>query len=102
MHASIAFDCTFSSSLHITFGGMWRWRRVAVARVFALVVRCRVMRLIVYSRDGKNRDTGGSPRRCRGGLCRCTPNVPFWLESSRGTEGNAIYRLVRYCSGFLI
>jgi len=36
---------------------MWRWRRVAVARVFALVVRCRVMRLLVYFRVGKNRDT---------------------------------------------
>ena len=36
---------------------MWRWRRVAVARVFALVVRCRVKRLVVYSRVGKNRDT---------------------------------------------
>jgi len=36
---------------------MWRWRRVAVARVFALVVRCRVMMLFVYSRVGKNRDT---------------------------------------------
>jgi len=28
-----------------------------VARVFALVVRCRIMRLLVYSRVGKNRDT---------------------------------------------
>jgi hypothetical protein len=28
-----------------------------VARVFALVVRCRVMMLFVYSRVGKNRDT---------------------------------------------
>ncbi len=36
---------------------MWRWRRIAVARVFALVVRCRIMILIVYSRVGKNRDT---------------------------------------------
>ena len=36
---------------------MWRWRRVAVARVFALVVRCRIMLLLVYSRVGKNRDT---------------------------------------------
>jgi hypothetical protein len=36
---------------------MWRWRRVAVARVFALVVRCRTMMLFVYSRVGKNRDT---------------------------------------------
>jgi hypothetical protein len=36
---------------------MWRWRRVAVARVFALVVRCRVMMLFVYYCVGKNRDT---------------------------------------------
>ena len=36
---------------------MWRWRRVAVARVFALVVRCMDMMLFVYSRVGKNRDT---------------------------------------------
>jgi len=43
--------------LHLTFGGMWRWRRVAVARVFALVVRCMIMMLFVYSRVGKNRDT---------------------------------------------
>jgi len=42
---------------------MWRWRRVAVARVFALVVRCRIMMLFVYSRVGKNRDTSGGPRR---------------------------------------
>jgi hypothetical protein len=41
---------------------MWRWRRVAVARVFALVVRCRFMRLLLNSRVGKNRDTRrGSP-----------------------------------------
>jgi hypothetical protein len=41
---------------------MWRWLRVAVARVFALVVRCRIMRLLLYSRVGKNRDTKrGSP-----------------------------------------
>ena len=36
---------------------MWRWRRVAVARVFALVMRCRIMMLVVFSRVGKNRDT---------------------------------------------
>ena len=41
---------------------MWRWRRVAVARVFALVVRCRIKRLVVYFRVGKNRDTSrGTP-----------------------------------------
>jgi hypothetical protein len=32
-------------------------RSIAVARVFALVVRCRIMMLFVYSRVGKNRDT---------------------------------------------
>jgi hypothetical protein len=47
----------FSLKLVVTFGGMWRWRRVAVARVFALVMRCRVKRLLLYSRVGKNRDT---------------------------------------------
>ena len=36
---------------------MCSWRRVAVARVFALVMRCRIKRLKVYSRAGKNRDT---------------------------------------------
>ncbi len=41
---------------------MCSWRRVAVARVFALVVRCMVMMLFGYSRVGKNRDTRrGSP-----------------------------------------
>jgi hypothetical protein len=42
---------------YLTFGGMCCWRRFGVARVFALVMRCRVMRLVVNSRDGKNRDT---------------------------------------------
>ena len=50
-------------SLGLTFGGMWRWLRVAVARVFAIVARCRDMMLFVYSRVGINRDTKGSPRR---------------------------------------
>jgi len=44
-------------NLHLTFGGMCCWRRFGVARVFALVMRCRVMRLVVNSRVGKNRDT---------------------------------------------
>ena len=42
---------------------MCSWRSFAVARVFALVVRCRIMRLFVYCRVGKNRDTSGGPRR---------------------------------------
>jgi len=41
-------------ALAVTFGGMWRCLRVAVVRVFALVVRCRVMLLLVYYRVGKN------------------------------------------------
>ncbi len=41
----------------VTFGGMGLLPCVAVARVFALVVRCRVKRLLQYSRGGKNRDT---------------------------------------------
>jgi len=55
-------DVVFFFGLLVTFGGMWRWRRVAVARVFVLVVRCRIKRLLLYSRVGKNRDTRrGSP-----------------------------------------
>jgi len=57
------------SALAVTFGGMWRWRRVAVARVFALVVRCRVMMLFVYSRVGKNRDTRREPPAGAGAAC---------------------------------
>ena len=42
---------SFFLHLPLTFGGMWRWRRVAVARVFALVVRCRDMMLFcLFSR----------------------------------------------------
>jgi hypothetical protein len=37
--------------LPITFGGMCSWRSIAVARVFALVVRCSAMILIcLFSR----------------------------------------------------
>jgi hypothetical protein len=44
-------------ALGITFGGMGLLPCVAVARVFALVVRCKVKRLLLYCRVGKNRDT---------------------------------------------
>ena len=40
------YDVVIVMALQLTFGGMWRWRRVAVARVFALVVRYRVMMFI--------------------------------------------------------
>ena len=43
--------------LCLTFGGMGLLPCVAVARVFALVMRCRIMRLLLISRVGKNRDT---------------------------------------------
>ena len=57
MFASIYILVHNCLCLCLTFGGMCSWRRVAVARVFALVVRCRVKRLLLYSRVGKNRDT---------------------------------------------
>jgi hypothetical protein len=47
----------FVMALAITAGGRWRCCSVAVARVFALVVRCSDMMLFVYYRVGKNRDT---------------------------------------------
>jgi len=68
----------YDTALAITFGGMWRCRRVAVARVFALVVRCRVIRLLLYSRVGKNRDTRGeSPGGAGGGPYRRPQDFPL-------------------------
>jgi hypothetical protein len=79
---------------YLTFGGMWRWRRVAVARVFALVVRCRIKLLLLYSRVGKNRDTRrGSPAGA-GAACTAIEAISFWPEDSRGAEANCIYRPV--------
>ncbi len=81
--------------LLVTFGGMWRWRRVAVARVFALVVRCRVMMLFVYSRVGKNRDTrrecpaGAGPGRTADHLA-----VLFSQKILAVRKANDIYRPV--------
>ena len=49
--------------LALTFGGMCSWRRVAVARVFALVVRCRDMMLLRYILAlAKTVTPGGRPR----------------------------------------
>jgi hypothetical protein len=49
-----------------------------VARVFALVVRCRVKRLVVYSRVGKNRDTKReSPGGAGGGPWRQPQIIPL-------------------------
>ena len=70
-----------------TFGGMCSWRRVAVARVFALVMRCRVMMLLLNSRVGKNRDTRrGSPAGAGAGRTADHSPVLFSQQDSRATE----------------
>ncbi len=81
---------------------MWRCLRVAVARVFALVVRCRNMMLFVYSRVGKNRDTRrGSPAGAGAGRTADHLTVLFSLKILAVRRGNDIYRPVRH-SYFLI
>ena len=76
---------------------MWRWRRVAVARVFALVVRCRIMRLLLYSRVGKNRDTRrGSP--AGAGAGRTADHLMFFFSQKvlAVRSANDIYRPVSW------
>ena len=88
--------------LYLTFGGMWRWRRVAVARVFALVVRCRVMRLLLYSRVGKNRDTRReSPAGAGAGRGASHEAFLFSYPIVAPRSANDIYRPVRDSSGFI-
>jgi len=67
-----------------------------VARVFALVVRCRVMRLLVYSRVGKNRDTRReSPAAAGAGRTADHLTVLFSQKVLAVRKGNDIYRPVR-------
>jgi hypothetical protein len=88
---------------------MWRWRPDASGRwravprtersegrgAFALVMRCRIMRLLLYSRVGKNRDTRRESPAGAGAACAASHiNNLFKLENSRGTEANDIYRPV--------
>ncbi len=74
---------------------MWRWRRVAVARVFALVVRCRIMMLFLYSRVGKNRDTKrGSPAGAGAGRTADHLTVLFSQKVLAVRKANDIYRPV--------
>jgi len=81
--------------LAITFGGMWRWRRVAVARVFALAVRCGIMRLLLYSRVGKNRDTRReSPAGAGAGRTADHLTVLFSQKILAVRSANDIYRPV--------
>jgi len=86
---------------HTTFGGMWRWRRVSVARVFALVVRCRIMRLLLYSRVGKNRDTRReSPGGAGAGRTADYLTVLFSQKVLAVRKANDIYRPVSTSSLF--
>ena len=48
-----------------------------MARVFALVVRCRVMRLLLYSRVGKNRDTRREAPAGAGAACTAIEGLSF-------------------------
>ena len=80
---------------------MWRWRRVAVARVFALVVRCRVMRLLLNSRVGKNRDTRREPPAGAGaGRTADYLTVLFSQKVLAVRKANDIYRPVSTSSLF--
>ena len=75
---------------------MCSWRRVAVARVFALVVRCRIMRLLLYSRVGKNRDTRRESPAAAGAVCAASHiTVLFSQKILAAQKGNCIYRPVR-------
>ncbi|MCK7534984.1 MAG: hypothetical protein MZV63_30330 [Marinilabiliales bacterium] len=57
---------------------MWRCRRVAVARVFALVVRCRIMMVITFILAlAKTVTPGGVPGGSRGRPHRRPLNGPL-------------------------
>jgi len=81
---------------------MWRWRRVAVARVFALVVRWRVMMLFVYSRVGKNRDTRrGPPAGAGAGRTADYLTVLFSQKVLAVRSAYDIYRPVMHCAYYI-
>jgi len=74
---------------------MCSWRRVAVARVFELVVRCRIMMLFVYSRVGKNRDTRrGTPAGAGAGRTADHLTILFSQRVLAVRSANCIYRPV--------
>jgi len=71
------------------------WRRFAVARVFALVMRCRIMRLLLYTRVGKNRDTmRESPAGAGAGRTADHLTVLFSQKVLAVRSANDIYRPV--------
>jgi len=64
--------------LLVTFGGMCCWRRFGVARVFALVVRCRDMIVIcLFSRWQKPWHQAGVPGGSRGRPWRQPQSLPL-------------------------
>ena len=76
---------------------MCSWRRVAVARVFALVVRCRDMMLFVYCRVGKNRDTRReSPAGAGAGRTADHLMILFSQKILAVRSANCIYRPVSH------
>jgi len=82
---------------------MWRWRRVAVARVFALVVRCSVKRLLLNSRVGKNRDTRReSPAGAGAGRTADHLTVLFSQKVLAVRSANDIYRPVMHRNYLII
>ena len=74
---------------------MWRCLGVALARVFALVVRYWVMMLFIYSRVGKNRDNRrGPPAGAGAGRTADHLAVLFSQKILAVRRGNDIYRPV--------
>jgi len=74
---------------------------VAVARVFALVVRCRIMLLLVYSRVGKNRDTRRESPAAAGAACAaCHKTILFSQKILAAQKAIAYTDLL--CAAFLL
>jgi len=67
-------------ALNLTFGGMGLLPCVAVARVFAIEVRCRIMLLFVYCRVGKNRDTRRETLAAAEAACAASHNTVLFNQ----------------------
>src|SRR5659263_562922 len=80
----------------LTAGGLALLPCVAVARVFALTLRCRIMCLFVYYRVGKNRDTRReTPAAAGAGRTAGHLTVLFSQKVLAVRKANCIYRPVR-------
>jgi len=73
-----------------------------VARVFALVVRCRIKRLFLYSRVGKNRDTRRESPAGAGAGRGASHKALFSYPIVAPRSANDIYRPVRGSAVYLI